>query len=202
MLYKFDFLQTLFVVFIGAWIFLSINPLHPPTWMLENIVIFIFFPIVILSYFKFRLSNFSYFLIFIFGILHLLGAHYTYGSTPWGDLITQTFDLGRNHYDRIVHFIYGVLMVPVLLDLFKRYLPKNWFIKGIFVFSIAFAIGSVYEVAEFIVGAVFVPEAGLAFLGFQGDIWDTQKDMLLQGIGAIVGLMLFMPFASRLFSKK
>jgi putative membrane protein len=199
MLYKFDFPKILFVIFAGAWIFLSIEPLYPFAWKLENIVVFIFLPIVILSYFKFRLSNFSYLLIFIFGILHLLGAHYTYGNTPWGDLITQTFDLGRNHYDRIVHFIYGVLMVPVLIDLFKRYLPKNWFIKGIFIFSIAFAIGSLYEVGEFVVGVIVDPEAGLAFLGFQGDIWDTQKDMSLQGIGALVGLVLFMPF-SRFFS--
>ena len=184
----------LFCIFVVFWIVLAIDPLFRHVWILENIVIFLFAPIVVWSYFKFRLSNFSYILIFLLSILHVLGSHYTYGATPWGDWLSQFFGWERNHYDRIVHFLYGMFMAGIFVDLFKKYLPKNRFMGLLFVFCLVFSIGSLYEVSEFIAGVIVEPEPGLAFLGFQGDIWDTQKDMLLQAIGAILGLFLISTF--------
>jgi len=185
---RLDLPQALLALFVIVWIILAIDPLYRFGWFIENIVVFAFLPVVLLSYFKFRLSNLSYILIFVFSVLHILAAHYTYGDTPWGNWVMELFELDRNHFDRVIHFLYGVLMVPVLMDLLRRYLPTNRFMNGVFVFALVFAVGGLYEVAEFAVGLVVNPEAGLAFLGFQGDIWDTQKDMLLQGLGALLGL--------------
>ena len=188
MRHRFDLPVILLTLFVIIWILLAIEPLYRFAWFIENIVVFIFVPIVLLSYFKFRLSNLSYILIFIFGVLHILGAHYTYGATPWGDWVTELFEFERNHYDRVIHFLYGIVMVPITMDLFKRHLPRSPLVTGVFVFAIVFAVGGLYEITEFVVGLIVNPEAGLAFLGFQGDIWDTQKDMLLQGFVALLGL--------------
>ncbi len=190
-----DLPKSLFIIFLIAWVILAINPLFRFEWFLENIAIFIFVPLAVWSYFKFRLSNLSYVLIFIFAMLHIAAAHYTYGATPWGDWFKEIFDLGRNHFDRVTHFLYGVLMVPVAMDLLKKHISQAWLL-ALTAFTIIVSLGAFYEIAEFIVGVTVQPEKGLAFLGFQGDMWDTQKDMALQAIGALMGLFLF-----RLFKK-
>lgn len=196
---KIDWPKILFAIFLIIWTAMAISPLRRFEWFLENIAVFLFLPVVIWSYFKFRLSNYSYFLIFIFAVLHVLASHYTYGDTPWGNWISEIFGWQRNNYDRIVHFLFGFLMAPVASEVLKNYLPasptggpRRALIRGFLVFSVIVAIGSLYEAAEFIVGILVRPEAGLAFLGFQGDIWDTQKDILLQAAGAVLGL-IFMP---------
>ncbi len=186
-----NFPKIIFIVFIILWIFLfSVTP-NNFNWFLENIAVFVALPLVVLSYFKFRLSNSSYFFIFIFAVFHVLGAYNTYGASPWGDWLKVIFNLNRNHYDRIVHFLYGVFIVPVGLDLFKNYLPKNRWLATFFVFSVVVSVGALYEISEFLVGQIVDPKAGLNFLGFQGDIWDTQKDMSLQAIGSLIGLIFF-----------
>ncbi|OGI16277.1 MAG: hypothetical protein A3E38_02750 [Candidatus Moranbacteria bacterium RIFCSPHIGHO2_12_FULL_54_9] len=190
-----EFPVVLFLVFSALWVYLAINPLYREAWMFENIVIALFAPMVVWSYFAFRLSNISYLLIFIFASLHILAAHYTYADTPWGRFISELWGLERNHFDRVAHFLYGLFMVAVFSDLLKKYLPKEKWAVGLFLFAISFSVGALYEVGEFVVGVVGDPEAGLAFLGFQGDIWDTQKDMVLQGIGAICGILSLFFFA-------
>ena len=187
---EFDLPKLLFFIFVIFWAALAIKPLYRFDWFLENIVIFISAPLVIWSYYKFRLSNFSYILIFIFAILHVAAAHYTYGDTPWGDWLSQLLGLDRNYYDRIVHFLFGILMTPVVFNILKNYFPYRISVRNIFIFSIIVATGSLYEIAEFVVGILVEPEAGLAFLGFQGDIWDTQKDVLLQAVGSLLALTM------------
>jgi putative membrane protein len=184
-----EFPVALFLVFTTLWVYLAIDPLYREAWVFENIVIALFTPIVVWSYFAFRLSNTSYILIFIFASLHILAAHYTYADTPWGHFLSELWGLERNHFDRVVHFLYGLLMVPVFADLLKKYLPKEKWAVGVFLFAVSFSIGALYEVGEFVVGVVGDPGAGLAFLGFQGDIWDTQKDMVFQGIGTIFSIL-------------
>lgn len=183
------FPKILLILFFVFWIFFAINPLYRFDWFLENIIIFLLLPIVLLSYFKFRLSNRSYFLIFLFAFLHIAAAHYTYGDTPWGDYLREIFGWERNHYDRIVHFLFGFLMLPVARDILQKHLPPQKFFEPLFLFAVIFSLGALYEVAEFVVGILVKPEAGLAFLGFQGDIWDTQKDMIAQAAGAITSLL-------------
>jgi len=191
MINKLDLPKFLFWIFIIFWAILAVNPLYRFDWFLENIVIFISAPLVIWSYYKFRLANSSYILIFIFAALHIAAAHYTYGDTPWGSWLSQQLALERNHYDRIVHFLFGFLMTPVAFDILKNYLPYRRFVRNILIFSVIVSIGALYEVAEFAVGILVEPEAGLAFLGFQGDIWDTQKDIILQAMGSLLAFAAF-----------
>ncbi|HLC99913.1 MAG TPA: DUF2238 domain-containing protein [Patescibacteria group bacterium] len=188
----FDLPKILLVLFTVVWVALAVRPTYPFGWYLENIVVFSALLLVVISYYRFRLSNASYILIFIFALFHLVGAYYTYSNIPIGDLVSQFFGWQRNHYDRFVHFLFGLLMSGVVLDLLQNFLPPSKFLKGLLVFSVIFSAGSLYEIGEFLLGIVLNPEVGMAFLGAQGDIWDTQKDMVMQGIGAILGLVIFM----------
>lgn len=186
--------KVLFVIFLVTWLVLAIKPLYRFVWLYENIVIFLAVPAVIWSYFKFRLSNASYILIFIFAMLHIAAAHYSYGATPWGNWLRDYFEMERNHYDRLIHFLFGLMMAPVASDALRNYLPRPLFLQGIFVFSMVFSLGALYEVGEYVAGILLRPDIGLRFLGFQGDIWDTQKDMILQASGAVIGFGLWRLF--------
>jgi len=186
-----DLPHILFWVFVGIWIFFAIDPLHPFPWLYENFIVFIFVPAVVWSYYRFRLSNTAYVLIFIFAVLHVAASHYTYGSTPWGNWFSQLFEWDRNHYDRMVHFLYGLLMAGVARELFDRELTGSVLVRNAAAFGVIVSLGTLYEVGEFVAGVLLEPEEGLAFLGFQGDIWDTQKDMALQALGAMLGLTAY-----------
>lgn len=186
---KLDFPKILLIIFAIIWTVLAIEPKYRYDWFLENIIIFLSLPVAILSYYKFRLSNFSYLAIFVMLTLDILGAHYTFGETPWGYWLNEVLGWQRNNYDRIAHFSYGLLMAPVAAEIFAKFiLTKNKLILCVVAFAVTLSAGSIYEIMEYVVGIIVKPEAGLAFLGFQGDIWDTQKDMILQGLGAIMGL--------------
>ena len=182
--------KILFAVFTGLWLVLWYITPNSFNWYLENIVIFLALPLVILSYFTFRLSSFSYALIFILAVFHIFGAYNTYAASPWGDWLKYALDLERNQYDRVVHFLYGLIMAPVAFEIFSKYGQKKKLILFITVFSVVVSVGALYEIGEYVVAQIVNPQAGLNFLGFQGDIWDTQKDMALQSVGALVGLVL------------
>ncbi len=184
----FDLPKILFAIFAVIWALLAVDPLYRFDWFLENIAIFIFAPLVIWSYYFFRLSNRAYVLVFVFAMLHAAAAHYTYGATPWGNWISDLFGWERNHFDRIVHFLYGALIAGVFLEFIRRWTPLGKFSAALFAFAATVAVGAVYEIAEFVVGVTVSPEKGLGFLGFQGDVWDTQKDMALQTLGALLWL--------------
>lgn len=170
---------------------LAINPTDRGVWLLENVLVFIVFFVLVWSYYRFRLSNYSYFLIFIFGVLHIIGAHFSYAATPLGDWFSSIFDWERNGYDRIVHFLYGLLMVGILGDVLKAHLPKGGFWKGFMIFSVVLAIGALYEILEFVAGVFVESVIARDFLAFQGDVWDTHKDLALEVTGALIGLFTF-----------
>jgi len=190
---------VLFIIFGVFWLISSFNPAYRGTWFLENIIVFLCVPIVILSYFKFRLSNLSYILLFILAMLNIMGAHYTYSLTPVGIELSEFFGWERNHYDRIVHFLYAFIATVVFWELFKSFLPKNKIVAGLFIFSIIISFGALYEIGEFVVSVLVRPEMGLSFLGSQGDIWDAQKDMLAHVMGSLLALLFF---SRRSFIKK
>lgn len=191
----------LLAAYLLFWVLMAVDPLYRFDWFLENIVIFLSLPLVIVSYFRFRLSDRSYILMFLFAFLHTAAAHYTYGDTPWGDALSALMGWERNHFDRAVHFLFGLLMTPVAFEILAPYLPSKKFFQCLFVFGIIFSIGSLYEIAEFAVGVLVSPEQGLGFLGFQGDIWDTQKDMVLQTLGALMGIAAIV-FSRRIFVRE
>ncbi len=180
----------LIIIFAIVWIWAAINPKYPHDWLLENYLVFIFVPLIIITGIYFRLSNISYTLITIFMILHVIGSHYTYSDVPFGFTLQEWFNSNRNMYDRFVHFSFGLFLAYPIREVFLR-LAKTKGIWG-FLLPIEFtlATSTIYEIIEWLTAIVVEPSAGLAFLGSQGDIWDAQKDMLLAGIGAFFTMSL------------
>lgn len=180
----------LIAVFLGFWIWAAINPVYPEDWLLENYLVFIFVPLILIFGFYFKLSNTSYTLITIFMIMHVIGSHYTYAEVPFGYVLQAWFHSSRNMYDRLVHFSFGLLLAYPLREVLVR-LSK---IKGVWAYyfpiDIVLAFSALYELIEWGTVAVSNPGAGLAFLGAQGDIWDAQKDMLMAFIGSIIAMFI------------
>lgn len=178
----------LIVVFLGFWIWAAINPVYPDDWLLENYLVFIFVPLIILAGFYFRLSNLSYTLITIFMILHVIGSHYTYAEVPFGYVLQSWFGANRNMFDRLVHFGFGFLLGYPIREVFMRLAKAKGFWAYYLPFDLTLAFSAAYELIEWAAAASVDPSAGLAFLGSQGDVWDAQKDMLMAGIGAVVAM--------------
>ena len=104
----------LLISFLIVWVWAAINPLFPHDWLLENYLVFISVPLILLSARYFKLSDTSYGLITLFMILHVIGSHYTYAEVPFGDTLQVWFDADRNMYDRLVHFCFGfILAYPI-----------------------------------------------------------------------------------------
>jgi len=176
------------VVFLVVWTALAISPRYRFDWFLENIPTFIGVPAAIVGYRRFRFSNRAYVQATVFLILHTIGSHYTYSEVPVGEWTRGVLGFARNHYDRVVHFAFGLLMVRAVRELgFRRGRAPGP--VAIFAFSVAgVALWSVlYEVTEWIVASIVAPEAGTAYLGTQGDPWDAEKDMGLALCGAVIG---------------
>lgn len=182
--------KFLFFAFTFVWVWASINPLFREDWLLENYLVFLFVPIVFISGRYFKLSSVSYTLITVFMILHVIGSHYTYAQVPFGFTLQEWFGASRNMYDRVVHFSFGFLLAYPVREVFMR-LAR---VKGVWGYylplDLTLSFSAVYEIIEWITAAVVDPEAGLAFLGVQGDIWDAQKDMLLAGLGAAIAMLI------------
>ena len=182
--------KILILAFLGVWTWAAIHPNFPHDWLLENALVFVFVPILLLVGRYFRLSNLSYTLITVFMILHLAGSHYTYSEVPFGYTMQSWLGAERNMYDRLVHFSFGLLLAYPIREMFMR-LARS---RGVWSFylplDLTLAFSAVFEMFEWLVAAIVNPEAGMAYLGSQGDIWDAQKDMLLAGLGASLAMLL------------
>jgi putative membrane protein len=179
-------LISLAVIFALVFIWAAINPLHPDDWLLENVLTVIFLVTLIISYKKFPLSDLSYILITIFLVLHTIGSHYTYSEVPFGYRLKETFNFSRNHYDRIVHFSFGLLMAYPIREVFLRVAHAKGFWAFYLPLDVTLAFSGLYEITEWAAAELFGGELGAAYLGLQGDVWDAQKDMLAATIGAII----------------
>ena len=176
--------------FVAVWVWAAIEPNYPDDWLLENYLVFIFVPIFLLLARYFSLSNLSCTLITVFMLMHVVGSHYTYAEAPFGYTLQDWFGSQRNMYDRLVHFRYGLLMAYPLRELFVRVAKVGgvWSYGFPLVMVLSFSAG--YEIIEWVVAEWVDPEAGLAFLGAQGDVWDAQKDMVLAVIGAAIAMLM------------
>ncbi len=179
---------VLLAAFLAVWVWAAIDPVFPDDWWLENILVFVGVPLIVGLGFYFRLSNLSYTLITIFMILHAVGSHYTYAEVPFGVTLQNWFGAERNLYDRLVHFLYGLLLAYPVREVFVRITQARGFWGYYFPIELTLASSAIYELIEWIAAAVVAPEAGAAFLGAQGDVWDAQKDMALAGLGSIVAM--------------
>jgi putative membrane protein len=195
---KWRFPSALLTIFVVLWAILAVHPVNRQDWLLENLLTFISIPALVATRKKLRFSNAAYFCLFLFFCCHTVGSHYTYSLVPyddwWQSLTGRTFNsyfgFERNHYDRLVHFLYGALIVVPSLELFIAYAPprKSWRVLMPVFFIMGHSV--VYEMIEWIAALLVAPELGQAYLGTQGDQWDSQKDMALATAGAIFTLLL------------
>jgi putative membrane protein len=181
-------LQGLLFWLLALWILTAIAPYHRQDWLIENLLVFIFAGLLIATYHQFTFTNLSYILFGAFLSLHLIGAHYTYSEVPFGFWMQETFNFSRNHFDRIVHFSYGLLNAYPFRDIFIRAAGVN--LKWSYFMSIigVLSFSSFYELLEVLVASVVSPDLGDAYLGTQGDIWDAQKDTFFALAGAMIAM--------------
>ena len=189
--FKYRFLlQGLMVWYVVIWIFLAIEPIDRHDWFLENILAMGFVVILIATYREFPLSDLSYLLLTVFLTCHAVGAHYTYSKVPLGFWMQNWWGLERNHFDRIAHFSFGLLLAYPLRELFLRRVNVHGFWAYYLPISGILALSGFFEIIESWVALLVSPELGEAYLGTQGDEWDAQKDMTVAVIGAFLTIML------------
>lgn len=183
-------LQLIVTWLLGFWLLTAIAPFDRRDWFLENLLVFAYSALLVASYRSFAFSNLSYGLFTLFISLHLIGAHYTYAETPLGYWLMAWFDWQRNHYDRIVHFSYGLLLAYPFYEVLRRAagVRPGW--AHFLVLNAILAFSAFFEVLEALIAMIVSPELGDAYLGTQGDIWDAQKDMGLALLGAIIAMSL------------
>jgi putative membrane protein len=182
--------KGLVLIFAAAWIWSAINPKFPHDWLLENILVVIFVPVILLLGRYLRLSDASYTLITAFLILHVVGSHYTYAEVPFGFTLQRRLGADRNMYDRLVHFAFGLLLAYPVREVFMRVARARGFWSFFLPLDVTLAMSALYEIIEWQAAQVVDPAAGLAFLGAQGDVWDAQKDMALAGLGAALAMVI------------
>lgn len=186
----------LLVAFVAWWAALAIAPWYREDWLLENLLVFAAVPLLVRSYRRLRLSDAAYTCLFVFLSLHAVGAHYTYAEVPYdrwaqalaGYTVSEALGLQRNHFDRLVHFLYGLLVTPAAVELLDARAPQRglwrWLVPLLFMVSHS----TLYELLEWGAAAVFGGDLGQAYLGTQGDVWDAQKDSALAAAGAAIAV--------------
>ena len=139
----------LFTLYIFIWILLAFNPWYRDDWLLENILVFIALPILIWSDRRTDFSLTSAIMLFLFFVLHAIGAHYTYSEMPWFSPITHFFGFERNHYDRVVHFLFGFLLFLPFYEFFTSF-QKSAIQTFLFTIIFLIAASGIYEVIEWV----------------------------------------------------
>jgi putative membrane protein len=182
---------VLFVTYIVVFIALGIHPYARDVWYAENIPIVAIVVTLVVMYIRgVRLSALSYMLMSVLIFIHTVGGHYTFERVPF-DWFNNLFGFERNMYDRVGHFSVGLYAFG-FLELIDRYkiINRRWVAYLFPLFAIGFVAMS-YELIEWIYADTAGGQAGIAFLGSQGDVWDAQKDMLLDTLGACASLVLY-----------
>jgi putative membrane protein len=183
-------LQAMVLWLVLVWIVTAISPLFPRDWLLENLLVFIFVVLLVFSYRRFQFSNLSYFLFSVFLSLHMAGAHYTYAETPFGFWMADQFGFERNHYDRLVHFCFGLLLAYPFREILLRKSGINNAWSLFIAINCVAAFSAVYEIIEAIAAMTVSPDLGAAYLGTQGDEWDAQKDAFCALSGAVIAMLV------------
>jgi putative membrane protein len=177
------------VIGIAVLVVSGYRPLDPFTWVLEIFPAVIGAAVMIATYRRFPLTTLLYALILIHALILMLGGHYTYAQVPLGFWMQGAFGFTRNHYDRIGHFAQGFVPAMIARELFLRHrvVKRGAWLLAVVVLC-CLGVSAIYELIEWWT-AELSGSAAEAFLGTQGDPWDTQKDMCMAGIGAAAALL-------------
>ena len=188
--------RVLFSTFLLWFAASCIQPPYPQFLLMQHTPTVI--AALLLAYLSNRLvfSTLSFVSILLFLSLHTLGARYLYSYVPYdnwseyllGTSITDVFGFQRNHYDRLVHFSYGLLLVIPIQEMECRYFRLSPGLSAVLAIECVLASSAAYELVEWLVAVVFAPAWAEAFLGQQGDIFDAQKDMALATAGAVLSI--------------
>lgn len=159
-------------------------------WWLENALVLSFLMVLLVTYRYLRFSDATYVCVLVYLSLHEWGAHYKYSDVPLGEWMKPWLHTQRNHYDRVIHFSFGLMLSYPMQEFFRRaggisgrwlyYLPVE----------ATLALSSIYEMMEAGVASVVTPQRAEEFVGMQGDIFDSQKDMFDAGLGAIAAMVI------------
>ena len=183
------FPEILAAVFVVFWAVMAVDPVARDVWWAENIPVVLVFAGLALTANRFRFSNLAYALMAVWLFWHTVGGHYTFAKVPFG-FVSDLFGFERNNFDRIGHFsvgFYAFALAELLVRTKSATRPVAYACSLFFIMAVAAG----YEIIEWIYAVREGGDAGIAFLGSQGDIWDAQKDMLADTLGAISSLILF-----------
>ena len=192
------YLVILSLVFAVWWLALAIKPWHRDVWMVENSLVIPAAAFLFLFHRQLLFSRVSYTLIFVFMCLHQVGAHFSYAEVPYdawfegltGKTFNSVFDWERNHFDRVVHFSYGLLLAYPIREVFLRVADVRGFWGYFLPLDLTMSTSMLFELIEWFAAEVFGGDLGVAYLGAQGDIWDAQKDMALASLGALTAMLV------------
>ena len=189
------FLAGLFAL---LWVALAISPHYRSDWLLENVLVFVFVLGLWFSRRWFTFSRISMTLIFLFLCLHEIGAHYTYSEVPYdawfksltGYSLNETMGWNRNHFDRAIHFSYGLLLAYPIREIFLRIANVRGFWGYFLPLDLTMSTSMMFELIEWGAVELFGGDLGMAYLGTQGDVWDAHKDMALASLGALIAMVI------------
>lgn len=185
-------LGGIFAVFFGL---LAIAPVSREVWIAEVIPVVGVFGLLAVTYPWFRFSNAAYGLMAVWLFWHTVGGHYTFANVPF-QWVTDLLGEQRNHFDRVGHFSVG-FYAYAMAELFYRRKLAGPVVTTFFALFFIMAVAAGYEILEWWYAVADGGDAGIEFLGSQGDVWDAQKDMLSDTLGAIFSLTLFWLFGKR-----
>jgi len=194
---KLEYRTRLLILFGLWWAAWAYHPWNFSDWVLENILSVALVALLVGTRNVFRLSNVSYTVLFVFMLLHTIGAHYTYADVPYerwtaalGFSINDSFDFHRNHFDRLVHFLFGFLFAYPMRELFMRVARSRGAWSYYLPVELVMSLSMLYELIEWAAAEIVGGDLGMAYLGTQGDIWDAHKDMGLATLGACLGMLI------------
>jgi putative membrane protein len=181
---------VLLCLFLAAAVALGIAPYDRSDWLLENALVVAVLAAALAGHRRRPLSDTAYVALFVFLLLHEVGAHYTYSQVPWAHwwqaLTGMAPPAGRNQFDRVVHFSYGLLLAPAVADWTAARTPLRGLALRVVVVATLTAGSALYEMIEWAAAEAFGGDLGVAYLGTQGDVWDAQKDMAVALLGSLL----------------
>ncbi|MCB9810770.1 MAG: DUF2238 domain-containing protein [Candidatus Nomurabacteria bacterium] len=185
------FPKILLATYLLVFIWLGIEPYSRDVWLAENLPIFLIVLFLVVLYFRgVRFSNTSYALMSVLIFMHTVGGYFTFERVPF-DWFNDLFGFERNMYDRVAHFTVGFYAFALAEYLNVRKLANTRWLVYLTPLFFIISVAAVYEMFEWWFAATYGGDASAAFLGSQGDIWDAQKDMLMDTLGAISALVLY-----------